>query len=572
MDQAIADLAPEDQEASDRKSPDAAPSKAKSKKTASSSKTKPAAETLIGRVVCVSGSQIISLLEGDISQGSDAPGGGVQKGRMVKMLTPDSAVFGLVNGLSVPAPDKGSGDELAIIELEVLGEIDRDEVNGAATFKRGVSVFPALGDGVYLATPEDLSIVYGGNKSGAVRIGTIHQDKSLPASINPDDLLGKHFSVLGTTGSGKSCAVTLILQAILERHGNAHILLLDPHGEYSAAFGGRAELVDPSNLELPYWLLNFEEIEEIVLGAGQTLGERKEASGILREQIVGAKKRFRRDENGPPIMVDTPIPYSLSDLVASVDEAAGRLDKAESAAPFMRLKSRIQSLREDARFSFIFGGISVRDNMAKILSRLFRIPVDGKPVTIIDLSSVPTEILNVVVSVLGRLTFDFALWSDRAVPILLVCEEAHRYAPQDEGTGFGPAKRALARIAKEGRKYGVSLCVVSQRPSELSTEVLSQCNTVFALRMGNQKDQDFVRGAMSDAALGLLDFLPSLRNAEAIAVGEGVSVPMRLCFDRLPDDHRPRSATADFSGAWQKDTESPDFLNSIVERWRRQKH
>ena len=530
-------------------------------------------EIPIGRVVCVSGSQIISLLESEQDPEPNASESTVQKGRMVKMITPETTVFGLVNGLSVPAPDKGSaGEELSIVELEVLGEIDRKAPNGDGGFKRGVSVFPALGDSVYIATPDDLSTVYGRSDKASVEIGRIHQDRSLPATVHPDDLLGKHFSVLGTTGSGKSCAVTLILHAILDQHPNAHMLLLDPHGEYSAAFNGQSELVDPSNLELPYWLLNFEEIEEIVLGAGQSLNERKEAAAILREQIVQAKKRYRREEQGPPITVDTPVPYSLSELVTAIDEASGRLDKAESAAPYLRLKTRLQSLREDARFSFIFGGISVRDNMSKILARLFRIPVDGKPVTIMDLSSVPTEILNVVVSLIGRLTFDFALWSDRAVPVLLVCEEAHRYAPQNDEIGFIPAKRALARIAKEGRKYGVSLCVVSQRPSELSVEILSQCNTVFALRMGNQRDQDFVRSAMSDAALGLLDFLPSLRNAEAIAVGEGVTVPMRLSFNQLPDDKRPRSATADFSGAWQQESDSPTFIDTIVERWRQQKH
>ena len=404
-----------------------------------------------------------------------------------------------------------------------------------------------------------------------MRIGVIHQDRDLPAAIVPNDLLGKHFAVLGTTGTGKSCAVTLILHAILERHSNAHIVLLDPHGEYASAFGEQAEKLDPSSLEIPYWLLNFDEIEEIVLGGGEADGYREIAANILRELIVAAKKRYRKDEDGVPITVDTPVPYGLSELVSLIDESAGRLDKAERSAPYLKLKSRILALREDARFSFIFGGIAVRDNMAKILSRVFRIPVDGKPITIIDLSSVPSEILNVVISVLGRLTFDFALWSDRAVPILLVCEEAHRYAPRAANIGFEPAKKALAQIAKEGRKYGVSLCVVSQRPSELAVEILSQCNTVFALRMGNQNDQDFVRGAMSDAALGLLDFLPSLRNAEAIAVGEGVAVPMRLTFDELPENKRPRSATAAFSEAWREEEEDAAFLDAVVARWRAQR-
>ena len=526
----------------------------------------------IGRVVCVSGSQIITLLDPHTFNGDAHSRAEIQKGRMVKMQTSNTSVYGLINGLSVPAPsNEGQESEISIVEIEVLGEVEQEAHNGTNGFKRGVSVFPALGDAVYLATPDDLARVYSRDEPAAMRIGAIHQDRSLPASIVVNDLLGKHFAVLGTTGTGKSCAVTLILHSILERHPNAHVVLLDPHGEYAPAFSDMAELLDPTTLELPYWLLNFEEIEEIVLGTGEPAADRPSAANILRDLILAAKRRYRRDDDGPPITVDTPVPYSLSDLIASIDEAAGRLDKATKATPYLRLKARLRALRDDVRFSFMFGGISVRDNMSKILSRIFRVPVDGKPITILDISSVPWEILNVVVSLLGRLTFDLALWSDRAVPILLVCEEAHRYAPTSGGVGFEPTKRALARIAKEGRKYGVSLCLVSQRPSELAVEVLSQCNTIFAFRMSNQKDQEFVRGVMSDAALGLLDFLPSLRNAEAIAVGEGVSVPMRLTFDTLDETKRPRGATAAFSEAWQDGESAEGFLDSVVERWRYQR-
>jgi len=237
----------------------------------------------------------------------------------------------------------------------------------------------------------------------------------------------------------------------------------------------------------------------------------------------------------------------------------------------LRLKERLNRLQSDKRFAFMFQGLTVRDNMASILSRIFRVPVEGKPVTILDLSGVPSEILNVVISLLCRVTFDFALWSERAMPILLVCEEAHRYVSQDRNQTFEPTRRALARIAKEGRKYGVSLCLVSQRPSDLSIEILSQCNTIFAMRMGNQKDQEFVRGTLTEATLGLLDSLPTLRTAEAIAVGEGVSVPVRLCFDRLAEDCKPMSGTACFSAAWQSDDKDLGFVAEIVRRWRHQR-
>ena len=166
--------------------------------------------------------------------------------------------------------------------------------------------------------------------------------------------------------------------------------------------------------------------------------------------------------------------------------------------------------------------------------------------------------------------FDFALWSDGTVPVLLVCEEAHRYAPLDSNLGFEPAKRALSRIAREGRKYGVSLCVVSQRPSELAAGLLSQCNTIFALRLSNQNDQDFVRSAMPESGYGLLDFLPSLGNAEAVVVGEGIAVPMRMNFDPLPSGRMPSRGDASFSTSWRTSDTKRDFVSSVVDRWRRQ--
>jgi len=528
----------------------------------------------VGRVVSVSGSQVIMLreaLEGGERSAADPE---LQIGSLVKMSTPGTTMFGMISGLSIPLPaSRPSDDEMKIVELELLGEaIDNGAEGAVRHFQRGISTFPALGDDVFTASPDDLRLVYACPDAPTVRIGRIHQDKSLPAYVITDELLGKHFAILGSTGTGKSCSVALILRAILEQHDNAHILLLDPHDEYARAFGESAEILNPDNLQLPYWLLNFEEFAEVVLGGDA----RHQAAclAILNEVIPLAKGQYLSGgaaEKELPVTVDTPTPYRLTDLLQAIDDGMGKLNKPEDSAPYLRLKTRINALRADRRFAFMFGGVSVRDNMVEILSRILRIPVDGKPVTIMDLSGVPSEILNVVVSVLCRLTFDFALWSDRAVPLLLVCEEAHRYAPQNKALGFEPTKRALARIAKEGRKYGVSLCVVSQRPSELAVDMLSQCSTIFAMRLSNLNDQDFVRGAISENAIGLLDFLPSLLNGEAIAVGQGIPVPARLLFDELPEEHRPRGATADFSADWKTGNQDQDFLKTVVQRWRRQR-
>jgi DNA helicase HerA-like ATPase len=523
-----------------------------------------AADRKLGRIVSVSGSQVMMLLDDT----SDDPFR-LQLSTLVKARTSVATVFGIITALDVPLPAAVPSErEVKLAELELIGEVATAGGAGGR-FQRGVSSSPTLADGVYAATQEDLAMVFKSPNVSAVRIGSIHQDPSIPAYVVTDDLLGKHFAVLGSTGTGKSCAVALILRAILSQHPHGHTVLLDMHGEYAPAFGEMAEVLAPGNLDLPYWLFNFEEMEEIVLADSK---DRAVESAILGELILAARRsQTANPERAEALTVDTPVPYRMGDITRMLDEAAGRLDKGSDPKPYLRLKTRLAVLQADARYAFMFPGLTVRDNMAQILSRLFRIPAAGKPVTIIDLSSIPSEVLNVVVSVLCRMTFDFALWSERACPILLVCEEAHRYCPIDASRGFEPTKRALSRIAKEGRKYGVSLCLVSQRPSELAATVLSQCNTIFALRMSHPSDQEYVRGALSESAAGLLEFLPSLRNAEAIAIGEGVAVPVRVCLDTLPEANRPLSGTARFSAAWQREVDDTDFLAAMVERWRMQR-
>ena len=195
-------------------------------------------------------------------------------------------------------------------------------------------------------------------------------------------------------------------------------------------------------------------------------------------------------------------------------------------------------------------------------------PVNDKPITIVELTGLPTEIINVVVSVLARMTFDFAHWSEGKVPLTLVCEEAHRYVPAMPRLGFEPCKRAIAKIAKEGRKYGVALCIVSQRPAEIDPTILSQCNTVFALRMSNDRDQEIVTSAITDTGSGLLEFLPALGQREALAFGDGVALPVRINFDELPADALPRSTTAHFTEHWQRSVGDEGFLEQVVEKWR----
>jgi len=252
----------------------------------------------------------------------------------------------------------------------------------------------------------------------------------------------------------------------------------------------------------------------------------------------------------------------------------GKLDNPNTSAPYLRLRTRLESLRTDRRFAFLFSdSVAVRDTLSRTVGRLLRIPVDGKPLTIIDLSGVPSEITDVVVSLICRLTFNLALWSDRErlPPILLVCEEAHRFVPASEPIGFGATSRAITRIAREGRKYGVSLALISQTPSELSDQVLSQCGTVFAMRLGHYLDQTLTSTAWPDAARGMLEALPSMRTQEAIAFGEGVALPMRIRFEDLPPDRRPRSESAKFSSAWRRESGNDELLGEGIRSWREQR-
>ena len=529
------------------------------------------AEDDVGRVASVTGSQIIIHLKPEAPSSSRTGMSAVVKGTLVKIRRQRAWVFGLVTAISIPLPShEQNPEEQRFAEVVLLGEAEAStDPASPSGFERGVSFFPSVGAPVYTANADDLALVYAKRSASSIRIGTIHQDRSIPAYVSPDRLLGKHFAVLGTTGTGKSCAVALILRRLLEMHRSAHILVLDPHNEYASAFSDYAEIIDASSFELPYWLFNFEELRGAVLGdVSQDEGLQREATA-LATLVCRAKETFiGNTKKASHITVNTPVPYKMSDLLSLLDAEMGKLGHNRNILPLQNLKTKINTLRNDSRYSFMFGGIAVADNMNKILSRIFRIPVQNKPISILDLSAVPSDVLNIVVSVLARITFDLALFSERSVPILLVCEEAHRYLPANDHQGFEPTKRILSRIAREGRKYGVALGIISQRPSDLAMSALCQCNSIFALRLSNTADQEFVRAMLPDWGGGLFDFLPALRNGEAIVIGEAVPVPARVRFDILPPQHLPRSKTAPFSQAWQTNAAGKDLLDGVIARWR----
>ena len=456
-------------------------------------------------------------------------------------------------------------------QVDFLGEGDEEKLTGRIyNFRRGVTRYPVPGSEVYAVSSPDLKQVYAADARAHVEIGTVFPTKDIRGALYVDAMLGKHFALLGSTGTGKSTSAALILHKICDIAPEGHIVMIDPHGEYSAAFKENGALFDVNNLAMPYWMMNFAEHCEIFVTS--TGDDKQIDSDILARCLLQARSKNRIAETIGKLTVDAPIPYLLSDLTNIIQNEMGRLDKATSSAPFMRLKSKIDELKADPRYNFMFSGMLVGDTMAEFVGKIFRLPSNGKPISIIDVSGVPSDITSTVVAVLSRLVFDYAIWSrnEPQRPILLVCEEAHRYIPSDRIAKDSAVRSILERIAKEGRKYGVSLGLITQRPSDLAEGVLSQCGTIISMRLNNDRDQAFVRAAMPEGARGFLDSIPALRNRECIICGEGVSIPIRIALDNLAEEKRPASEDPLFSQLWQETGGETEILERVVRRWRAQ--
>src|SRR5436305_2248610 len=381
----------------------------------------------------------------------------------------------------IPAAAREQGFRAAA-RLDMMGEIKQRD-DGKAFFQRGVTDYPAIGDPAALITRDELRLIYDISGSDTIDIGYLQQDTSIGAYVNVDDMLNKHFAILGTTGVGKSSGVALILQQILEARPSLRLFLLDGHNEYGRCFGERALVLNPRNLKLPFWLFNFEEIVDVLFAGRPGVPEELD---ILAEVIPIAKGIYTQYQNSDRIglkrvdpktvgyTLDTPVPYRLVDLISLIDERMGKLENRSSRIIYHKLISRIEAVRNDPRYTFMFDNANVGgDTMAEVVSHLFRLPANGKPMTVMQLAGFPAEVIDSVVSVLCLMAFDFGLWSDGVSPLLFVCEEAHRYASADRNTGFGPTRKAVSRIAKEGRKYGVYLGLVTQRPAELDATIIS---------------------------------------------------------------------------------------------------
>jgi DNA helicase HerA-like ATPase len=485
-----------------------------------------------------------------------------------------TTIIAMITEVSCESPST-SDEYIATASVDLLGEISGGE---RPKFQRGVTNYPTIGDAVDLVTAEDLRTVYAPSGSDQINIGTLQQDKSVIAYVDVEEMLSKHFAVLGSTGVGKSTSVSLLLNEILKARPNLRVFLLDVHNEYGRCFGDRSLVLNPRNLKLPFWLFNFEEIVDVLFGGRPGVPEELD---VLAEIIPMAKGIYTQYQNSDRLglkrldpksggyTVDTPVPYRLSDLISLIDERMGKLENRSSRIIYHKLISRIETVRNDPRYTFMFDNANVGgDTMAEVISHLFRLPANGRPMTIMQLAGFPAEVVDSVVSVLCRMAFDFGLWSDGVSPLLFVCEEAHRYAAADRNIGFGPTRKAVSRIAKEGRKYGVFLGLVTQRPAELDATIISQCNTLFAMRLANDRDQALLRSAVSDAAANLLSFVPSLGTREVLAFGEGVALPTRLRFKEVPVHQLPRSEATIASVPSVSAGHDMHFVSAVLERWR----
>jgi uncharacterized protein len=534
---------------------------------------KQVAEEPVGQVLAVTGSQAtIGLLERNGASFNDAQ---ATVGRFLEVATGKSQLIGVITNISIeiPAIARERGYHAAA-RVDLVGEI-MQEPSGAPMFQRGVATYPAIGDRATLLTGRKLRLIHEITNAKTIEVGHLQHDDSIGALLRVDELLNKHFAILGATGVGKSSGVVLILREIIKARPDLRVFLIDAHNEYGRCFEGRAQVLTPGNLKLPFWLFNFEELIDALFGGRPGIEEEVD---ILFELIPLAKAMYgnyraaaersmvkRIDPRSSGYTADTPVPYRLADLVALIDERMGKLENRSARLIYHRLITRIETVSADPRYAFMFANANVGgDTMGEVLGSVFRLPANGVPMTIMQLAGFPAEAVDAVVSVLCRMAFDFGLWSDGASPLLFVCEEAHRYAAADRTIGFGPTRRAISRIAKEGRKYGVFLGLVSQRPAELDPTIISQCSTLFAMRMANDRDQAILRSAVSDAAANLLAFVPTLGTREALAFGEGAVLPIRLRFKELPagllrkecgDGHLGHGVT-------------PDFLGSVIERWR----
>jgi hypothetical protein len=505
------------------------------------------------------------------------------------------------------------------IEVQLIGES-----LGDGRFERGISIFPTIDDEVHIVTEVDLEVIYASSGLHMIEIGKHAVSESLPAKVDLDKIVTRHCAIVGATGSGKSNSVAKILRALTDgSFPNASIVVIDPHGEYGTALLNRATIYSLASaacqLRVPYWALSYDELAWFFVG--RKSASEGHADLYLRDRIFQMKKvnaslltdgYVSEDEVTP----DSPIPFDIWSLWYELDRkervtyrdmprteealvsegdpqnlisATFEPPGAGSAPPYkpqqqagpqmMQYANKIFARLRDKRFKFLldydaFPGIGGGSD----LSALLKSWLDHEhQITVFDLGGIPFDVVDLIVGVITRILFEAMVWGrdlpgmGRQRPLLLVYEEAHSYLPSGQGVQLveGYAGRAVRRVFREGRKYGVGAIVVSQRPSELDDTILSQCGTFISLRLSNTDDKSRVRSTMPESILGLSEVLPALRTGEALIVGEAVQIVSRA---RIPlIEPRPRSDDPLAAECWGKAREPAPDYDLASTGWRTQR-
>jgi hypothetical protein len=507
-----------------------------------------------------------------------------------------------------PDPDFESPEEMAkaslqresvlnTVRLTLVGTV-RLTTDNKPRFSRSLVQVPEIDGACHILRDAQLQAFMNllsteGKTDHSLEIGRYTIDENAAAYLDGNKLFQRHASLLGSTGSGKSWSVAAILEQAAKLP-SANLIVFDLHGEYRELsyarhlrIPGPEELgkSDNSLLFLPYWLLNAEELQAMFIDRSEFSAHNQVMA--FQDTVVAEKKKTLESLTKTDVLnaftLDSPIPFSIQDVIAKLKELneqmipgakAGTEKKGPFNGEFDRLIPRLTSKVTDKRYGFLFQAPSAEngyDAMAGMMKRLMDYSEQKAQIKVIDFSEVPADVLPVIVGLVARIIYQVQFWTDRnkRKPMALVCDEAHMYLSNKEGKN-PVEQRAIEnfeKIAKEGRKYGVALLIVSQRPSDVSTTILSQCNNIVALRLTNGDDQATVRKLMPESLEGLMDTLPILDIGEALVVGDAVLLPSRIRIH--PPKEKPLSATIDFWDEWAKKPDTPDFVKA-VENMRRQ--
>ncbi len=540
--------------------------------------------TLIGHLVESNGAEFVAQLisddEGFIPElsidGNDVRIGMVGSYLMVRQ----SGTYVLVIVESMWQEVDGEGQLVRMLRVNPLGEI-----SAKGGFERGVAHFPTTGAELHLVTSATLDVLFSKYSAANFQVGKLSAFDTVDVFLDPDAFFGRHAAILGQSGSGKSWSVTSFIQSTLKAMPNAHVIILDLHGEYgtkewdpttSPPFpDDKVRCIKASDLEIPYWLLTYEEMIELLIDDDDPNASVQIA--FLRGVMLELKKEANKHLDLGHITVDSPIHFSMDDLVERfkfANETTADFGKTKTAltGKFDQLLVKLHSRLNDTRYDFLLRPEkrTSSESLPGLLRDFVGLGEKRAKVTVLDLSSVPFDVHPTVTAQIGRLAFEFNDWNPRCreFPLFVIAEEAHAYIPRDHVGGHQGTRRSFERIAKAGRKYAVGLCVVSQRPNELSETVLAQCSSFVCLRITNPDDQEYVRSLVPDSARGILEAMTSLAQGEAIAAGEAVPMPVR--FKVTMPDPPPNAQSIEYAEMWAKGPEETD-VEHIVDCWRRQR-